>query len=194
MRIKKFLQQDIFKEEFSHTILHNKQIVFANPDNLSKPIIKQSEPLTARGNVEPVLEKVEKKPAVSERQRPNSQLQKDRPVGALRYKPPQTKESKHQQMVEDMRKKRAEENALLDHFKMEKEVVPSVNIANPIEELIGQATEAVSNAVEAHGLGGNNNRPYLNPFHGKFVPGDSQRPLDRKYEEVKASEARMREE
>ena len=40
-RIKKFLQQDIFKEEFSHTILHKQQVVFSDPENLSKPVVKK---------------------------------------------------------------------------------------------------------------------------------------------------------
>ena len=38
VRIKKFLEQDTFKDEFSHTILHRKQVVLGNPDNFSKPV------------------------------------------------------------------------------------------------------------------------------------------------------------
>jgi hypothetical protein len=42
VRIKKFLQQDIFKDEFSHTILHKKQVVLGDPENLCKPILLPS--------------------------------------------------------------------------------------------------------------------------------------------------------
>ena len=144
MRIKKFLQQEIFKEEFSHTILHNKQVVFANPDNLSKPIMKQAEPShsrqpSARNNDPPLEYHVKPKPLISDR-RPSSQLQaeKQRPV-PLRYRPPSIKESKHNQMVEDLRKKRAEE----------KEQPPKELMPNPLDDLIGQANEAVQVAVES---------------------------------------------
>jgi len=34
VRIKKFLEQETFKEEFSHTILHRKQIILGNPEDL----------------------------------------------------------------------------------------------------------------------------------------------------------------
>jgi len=46
VRIKKFLEQETFKDEFSHTILHRKQVILGNPDNLSKPVtpVKKPEP------------------------------------------------------------------------------------------------------------------------------------------------------
>jgi NIMA (never in mitosis gene a)-related kinase len=34
VRIKKFLEQDTFKDEFSHTILHRKQVILGNPEDL----------------------------------------------------------------------------------------------------------------------------------------------------------------
>lgn len=37
-RIKKFLEQNIMKEEFSHTILHKKQVILDDPEKLAKPI------------------------------------------------------------------------------------------------------------------------------------------------------------
>ena len=42
VRIKKFLQQDTFKDEFSHTILHRKQVILGNPEDLSKPLIRDT--------------------------------------------------------------------------------------------------------------------------------------------------------
>jgi hypothetical protein len=44
VRIKKFLQQDTFKDEFSHTILHRKQVQLGNPESLSKPIMASKPP------------------------------------------------------------------------------------------------------------------------------------------------------
>ena len=59
VRIKKFLQQDTFKDEFSHTILHKKHVVLGDPENLSKPIKSERSDRPASGLGEkPALKKV----------------------------------------------------------------------------------------------------------------------------------------
>lgn len=70
VRIKKFLEQETFKDEFSHTILHRKQVILGDPDEMSKPIlprpptpaiIKIEEPLKVAMPVPP------QKPLISNR-------------------------------------------------------------------------------------------------------------------------------
>jgi hypothetical protein len=57
VRIKKFLQQDTFKDEFSHTILHKKHVVLGDPENLSKPIKSDRSERPASGLEKPALKK-----------------------------------------------------------------------------------------------------------------------------------------
>lgn len=157
VRIKKFLEQNTFKDEFSHTILHKKQVVLGNPETFQKPVSPVALPQT------PIPPQKQLKPLPSNRYGAKSNLEQIDKAEADKME----KEKKHAEMIEDIKKRKQKYLKEIEANKKQKEEEKS-----PVE-WIGAAKEGIM-LYDAH----KNDPKPAEPSRPKFLPGDSQKAYD----------------